>query len=157
MYNTPYINSYNPQVSVDRINNQIAELEKLKSQIPQQPIGQPAINQTFQLASNNQGGMRYVDNIDQVNKEMVIGDTPYFSKDLSILWIKNTKGEIKTYELNEIIQKDDRDIQIEFLKAQIEDLRKELIRNEPSNANANEPSKEQKSTSVSTTRTIKKK
>jgi hypothetical protein len=25
---------------------------------------------------------------------MIIGDTPFFSKDLSILWIKNTKGTV---------------------------------------------------------------
>ena len=41
MYNNPYINSYNPQPSIDRINAQMAELEKMKSQL-QQPI-QPKI------------------------------------------------------------------------------------------------------------------
>ena len=30
MYSNPY---YSPQVSIDRINNQIAELEKMKAQI----------------------------------------------------------------------------------------------------------------------------
>lgn len=33
MFGNPY-NAYNPQASLDRINNQIAELEKMKTQIP---------------------------------------------------------------------------------------------------------------------------
>ena len=35
-------------------------------------------------------------------------------------------GDIKTYELTEIIPKDDKDIQIELLQTQIEELRKEM-------------------------------
>ena len=65
---------------------------------------------------------------------MVIGDTPYFSKDMSVVWIKNTKGEIKTYELTEIIPKDSKDLQIEFLQTQIEEL-KGMINNERIDAN----------------------
>ena len=64
---------------------------------------------------------------------MVVGDTPYFSKDMSVVWIKNTKGEIKTYELNEIVPKDNKDIQIEYLQAQIEELKKEMKKNESTN------------------------
>jgi hypothetical protein len=122
MFGNPYVNTYNPQASVDRINNQIAELEKMKSQIPQAPM-QP-ITQNFQIAPNNNSVIRYANNIDEVQKDFVIGDTPYFSKDLSVLWIKNTKGEIKTYEVNEVIQKDEKDIQIEMLQAQIEEMKK---------------------------------
>lgn len=132
-------NYYNPQASIDRINSQIAELEKMKANIPSVPVqnGQPAINQTFQLAPNPQNAIRYANSIEEVQKEIVIADTPYFSKDLSVLWIKNTKGEIKSYELQEIVQKDQKDIQIEYLQAQIEEL-KGMIKNE-SNANAHEP------------------
>ena len=70
----------------------------------------------------------------EVQRDMVIGDTPYFSKDMSVVWIKNTKGEIKTYELNEIIPKDDKDLQIEYLQSQIEEL-KGMIKNEQFNTN----------------------
>ena len=129
MYNNPY---YNPQMNIDRINNQIAELERLKSQIPQQvQQTQPSINQTFQLAPTSREIIKYANNMEEVQKEIVIGDTPFFSKDMSIVWIKNTKGEIKTYELNEIIAKDDKDIKIEYLQAQIEQLKKEMKNNEP--------------------------
>ena len=50
---------------------------------------------------------------------------------------KNTKGDIKTYELKEIVQKDEKDIQIEYLQAQIEELKKGMNKDE-SNADANE-------------------
>ena len=154
MFNNPYLSTYNPQVSIDRINNQIAELEKMKSQIPPAPT-QPAINQTFQLG-NNTGGIRYANNIEEVKKENVLADTPYFSKDMSILWIKTSQNEVKAYELREIVEKDEKDLQIEFLIAQIEELKKG-VKDEPVDANVIEPVKSKKSTSVSTIRTNKKK
>ncbi len=132
MYNT-----YNPQISLDRINNQIAELEKMKSQM-QQPIQPPTnLTQNFQLAPSNRDVIKYANSIDEVQRDMVIGDTPYFSKDMSVVWVKNTKGDIKTYELTEIIPKDDKDIQIEFLQSQIEELRKEMRKNDANVTNAN--------------------
>lgn len=124
-----YNQIYNPQVSLDRINNQIAELEKMRSQI-QQPINPPtSLTQNFQIAPTNRDAIKYASSIEEVQKDMVIGDTPYFSKDMSIVWVKNTSGLIKTYELNEIVPKDEKDLQIEFLMGQIEEL-KEKINNE---------------------------
>lgn len=117
------MNPYNRQADLDRINAQMNELEKIKAQMQQQPI-QPNINQTFQLAPTNREVIRYASNIEEVQRDLVIGDTPYFSKDMSVVWIKNTKGEIKTYELTEIIPKDSKDVEIEYLKAQIEELKK---------------------------------
>ena len=136
MYNNPYMNQFNSQVSIDRINEQINNLEKMKSQI-QQPTQQPAINQTFQLAPTHQGGMRYANTIDDVNKEVVYADTPFFSKDMSVLWIKNNKNDIKTYELNEIIPLDSKDMQIQYLQSQIEEL-KGMIKNDANVTNVNE-------------------
>lgn len=133
MYNNSY---YNPQLSIDRINNQIAELEKLKGQI-QQP--QPTnLTQNFQIAPASHEVMKYANSMDEVTKFMVIGDTPFFSRDMSVVWIKNPKGEIKTYELNEIVAKDDKDIKIEFLITQIEELKKGIRKNE-SKTIINEP------------------
>ena len=158
MYNNPYMNSYSPQMNIDRINNQIAELEKIKSQLNTTQQQQPtAINQTFQLTPSNPSGIRYVNTIEEVNKEIVLGDTPFFSKDLTVLWIKNIKGEIKSYELTEIIQKDEKDMKIDFLQAQIEELKKGMRKDEPSDADVDEPIKNEKSTNVSTIRTNKKK
>ena len=143
MYNNPYMSTYNQQASIDRINAQMNELEKIKQQI-QQPIQQPTnLTQNFQLAPTNRDVIRYANSFEEVQRDMVIGDTPYFSKDMSVVWVKNTKGEIKTYELNEIIPKDDKDLQIEYLQSQIEELRKEMSKNDAIITNAlstkNEP------------------
>ena len=132
MYNNPYM-PYNNQSAIDRINTQMAELEKMREQL-QKPVQQPTnLTQNFQIAPTNREIIKYANSIEEVQRDMVIGDTPYFSKDMSVVWIKNTKGEIKTYELNEIIPKDNKDIQIEYLQAQIEELKKEMRRNEPAN------------------------
>ena len=132
MYNNPFYNQ-----PIDRINNQIAELERLKSQIPpQQPTN---LTQNFQLAPTNRDVIKYANSIDEVQREMVVGETPYFSKDMSVVWIKNTKNEIKTYELTEIIAKDEKDIQIALLQSQIEDLKKEMKRYEQFTSYDDEP------------------
>jgi len=136
MYNNPYLNLYNTQASIDSLNDKINNLEKIKAQLqqPQQPTN---FTQNFQLAPTSRDVIRYATSIEEVQRDMVIGDTPYFSKDMSVVWIKNIKGEIKTYELIEIIPKDDKDLQIEFLQSQIEELRKEMKNNDTNVTNAN--------------------
>lgn len=152
MYGQNY--NYNPQANIDRINTQISELERMRNQL-QQPI-QP-ITQNFQLAPNRDV-MRYANSMEEVQRDNVIGDTPYFSKDMSVVWVKNTKGEIKTYELTEIIPKDDKDIKIELLQAQIEELKKGIKENaRTSYANVDEPIEDEEPTNVSNGRTSTKK
>ena len=171
MFNTPYM--YNTQPSLDRINAQINELEKMKEQM-QKPIQpQPTnLTQNFQLAPTNREVIRYANNIEEVQRDMVIGDTPYFSKDMSVVWVKNTKGEITTYELTEIVPKDEKDLQIELLQEQIKEL-KGMFKNEQSirdddatedetDATGNDETigttiKESKPTSISRISTSKKK
>ena len=156
MYNNPYLSAYNPQISIDRLNEQISSLEKMKSQL-QQPVQPTNLTQNFQLAPSNKEAIRYANSIEEVNKETVFFDTPYFSRDMSVVWIKNTKGEIKTYELNEIIAKDDKDIQIELLKSQINEL-KGMIKNARANDDdTDEPIESTKSTNVSTNKSSTKK
>ena len=129
MIGNPYSNIYNPQASIDRINNQMAELERMKQQL-QQPIPQPTnLTQNFQLSPTNRDVIKYADSIEEVQKDMVLGDTPYFSKDMSVVWVKNVRNEIKTYELNEIVPKDEKDLTIELLQGKIEEL-KGMIKNE---------------------------
>lgn len=98
------------------------------------------------LSPNGVNLMKYANNIDEVQKDFVIGDTPYFSKDMSVLWVKNIKGEIKTYELNEIVQKDEKDLKIELLQAQIEELKKGI--NNEYKTNTNESNKNEESSDV---------
>lgn len=137
MYNNPYAMTYNSQATIDRINAQMAELESMKQQLSQRQTQTQTptnLTQNFQIAPTNREVIRYAGSIDEVQRDMVIGDTPYFSKDMSVVWIKNTKGEIKTYELDEIIPMDDKDLQIQYLQSEIEDL-KGKINNEQSITN----------------------
>lgn len=142
---------FNQQFNIDRINNQILELEKMKTQLGNmQQV--PIINQTFQQASPSV--LKYADSIDDVNKEMVIGDTPYFSKDMSVVWIKSIKGDIKTYELKEVVLKDEKDLMIESLQLQI----KEMMENaKPTSTNDAKSIKDEESTSISSNKQGNKK
>ena len=130
MYGYSYIpQTFNRQEAVDRINANMNELEKMKQQLQQsqQPTN---LTQNFQLTPQNNNVIRYAGSMEEVQRDMVIGDTPYFSKDMSVVWIKSTNGNIKTYELNEIIPKDEKDLKIEFLQAQIEELKKGMKKDE---------------------------
>lgn len=152
MYGNPYT-MYNPQSSIDRINSQIAELEKMKSQIPMQPTN---LTQNFQLAPTKDI-MKFANNIDEVQKDMVVGDTPYFSKDMSIVWIKSVNGDIKTYELTEIIQKDEKDLIIESLQMQLKEIKGEISNAKSNDDDVDKSVESKKSSSISTNRTIKTK
>lgn len=151
MYNNPYF-SYNSQLNLEKIDKQISDLERLKSQM-QQPA---PITQNFQLAPSKE--MRYANSVDEVIKEPVYGDTPFFSKDMGILWVKNASNNVKVYELKEIVNKDEKDVKIEFLQAQIEELKKGMIENAKSDDDyVDEPIESKKSTNGSNGRTSKKK
>lgn len=153
------------QDNINMINEQINRLEQMRNQIVQQPSQQqqqqPSINQTFQLAPTTQSTLRYVNTMEDVAKEMVFGDTPFFSKDMSVMWLKNAKNEIKTYELNEIVPKDEKDLMIENLKMQVDEMNKvikEMKDNaKPITANDDEPVKSEESPSVPVSRTSKTK
>lgn len=173
-YPRGYANGYQNQMNqqnlyeqnmTEQIDNQINQLVGMKNQLrnnANQHTQQPtAINQTFQLSPNG-GGIKYANSIEDVSKETVFFDTPFFSKDFSILWVKNASGDIKAYELSEIVQKDEKDLQIEFLQAQqeekdnkidllqaqINDLRKEMRMNEQYNTNVIEPENETDATTI---------
>ncbi len=133
MYNNMY--GFNSVPSVDRIDAQINELKKIKEQM-QKPVQPPtSLTQNFQLAPTTRETLKYAESIDEVQNDVAVGDVPYFSKDMSVLWLKNSKGVIKTYELNEIIPKDEKDLQIEFLQAQIDELKKGINNNEQCDTN----------------------
>ena len=144
-----YGNAYymNTQNSIDRIDGQIKELEAMRSQL--QRVSQPAINQTFQLAPNIPNGIKYVNSVDDVRKELVFNDSIFLNKDFNMLWLKNAKGEIKTYELKEIIEKDEKDLIIEALQNQINEMKGRDKDEQPSNTDTSEQDKDNKSTGLS--------
>jgi len=168
MYNNPYLQNYSQQSLNEKIDNEIAKLQQMKNH----NVSQPAINQTFQLAPTN-NGIRFVNDIEDVKKELAISETPFINKDYSILWIKNAKGDIRTFELNELIPKDEKDLIIEKMQLQIDKLNnqiKEMNSNEQYYAKSYdenryeyeseqhiEPIKDEKSSNVSSNRTSKSK
>lgn len=158
MYGNPYMQNYNTpfaqQSLNERIDAQIAQLNQMKEQMKnQQPT---SINQTFQLAPNSHT-MRYANTIDDVSKETVYFDTPFFSKDMSVLWIKGVNGNIKSYELKEIVKKDEKDIQIELLQAQINEMKGMIKNARANNEYVDEPIESTKSTDVQPTKSSTKK
>ncbi len=154
MYQNPYMNyqqGFNQQSMNERIDNQIAQLQQMKDQMKnnqQQPIP-TNLTQNFQLAPTHQGGMRYANSLDDVNREMVYADTPFFSKDMSVVWVKNNKNEVKSYELKEILPMDSKDMQIQYLQSQIEEL-KGMIKNESNASNVSNDDKKQNATDTTT-------
>ena len=145
MFNNPYY--YNQQFNVDKIDKQIADLEKMKNQI-QQPVQPTNLTQNFQIAPNREL-MLYANSIEDVQKEPVYATTPFFSRDMSVLWLKNAPNNIKTYELKEIIPKDEKDVKIEFLQAQIEELKKGMKLDAKSDTEyVDEPVESKKSTNA---------
>lgn len=139
MYGNQYMyNPYNPQMSVDRINNQIKELENMRNQVQNFPSNQIPTNltQNFQLAPNSPS-IKYVNSVEDVKKELVFNDTLFPNREYTQIWLKNAKGDIKTYNLIEIVEKDEKDLKIEQLMAKIDMLEKEMVINE-TRTNVNE-------------------
>lgn len=166
MFNNPY-----QQANLDNINRQISELERLRTQVQQsQPTN---LTQNFQIAPTNHNGMKYANSIEDIQKEFVISETPFISRDYSNLWIKNAKGEIRTFRLEEVIPKDEKDTLIEDLQNQINILNKKIegidsneqyyvkqndeYGDEYESKQSIEPIKSTKSSNVSSNRTSKSK
>ncbi len=122
--------------NIERINQQINDLERARNQMQmQQPTN---LTQNFQISPQQQG-IKFVNGIDEVEKELVINETMFLSKDYKQMFIKDIKGNVRTFELNEIIPKDSKDLMIEDLQKQINELKKEMNKDEQyDNANANE-------------------
>lgn len=79
------------------------------------------ITQNFQLSPIN--NFRIINAREDVDKEMVLNDTYFLGKDLNGFWIKNSRGDVRSFELSEIIPKDEKDLLIEKLQKQIEEMR----------------------------------
>lgn len=124
----------------DRIDRQMQMVNQ------NQPQATP-ITQNFQLAPNQTNqGIKYVNSIDDVKKELVFADTLFVNKEYTQLWYKNASGEVKTYELKEIIELDEKDLKIKDLEAKINMLLKEKENEQYANENANGATTIKKST-----------
>ena len=109
----------------EKIDRQMQQMQQLnQNQMQQQPV--PNVTQNFQLApnpSNNELESKYVNNVDEVKGIFVMKTGVFLNKELSTLWIKNTNGDIRTFELSEIIPQDSKDIEINNLKKELQRMR----------------------------------
>lgn len=133
----------------EKIDRQMQQMQQFnQNQMQQQPTP-TNLTQNFQLApnpTNNELESKYVNNIDEVKNTFVMKTGVFLNKELNTLWIKNTNGDIRTFELSEIIQTDPKDTEILMLKKQIEEM-KEMIANESNvNNSNNDESNESKTT-----------
>lgn len=114
----------------DVLDNQIRQMQQNQQQT--QPTN---LTQNFQLApQQNVGDLegQFAENIEDVRSKFVTKTGLFITRDFSRLWIKDTSGNIRIFDIEEHIELDDKDKEIEMLKKQINDL-KEVMEN----ANAN--------------------
>ena len=140
----------------DRIDQQMRQFQQ-----QMQPQMQPtSINQTFQLASNqNTSDLdgKYASNIDEVKNTLTLRETLFIDKEAKNLWIKQSDGSIRTYSLTEIVELDPKDKQIVELRKELELLKGAVLNaKQPVNRDVDEPSKNEQSSSLSTNKSTKK-
>lgn len=143
MYNyNPYnqfSNSYNPYTQ-----NNIQQMEQIRDQWDakiqlaqqqqqnqqnQQPMAQaqPSVTQNFQLApaTNNNSELegRYAENIDEVKNTFVMKTAIFATRDFSTIWLKDVSGNIRAFKTEEIIERDEKDIQIQNLQRELAEMK----------------------------------
>lgn len=175
--NNPYVRPFNNMISqqsmYEQIDNEINNLqqmrERMKNNQLQQPIQPTNLTQNFQIAPQSNNGIKVVNSVEDVQKELAITDTPFVNNNYTTLWIKNAKGEIRTFELKEIKPKDEKDLIIEDLKSQIYQLNSQIkemntyeqqhneTSDEYESKQLNEPTKNEATSNVSNVKSSKPK
>lgn len=121
-YNTRQSYEQNLRNIIDQANNQLQQLQS------QQPVP-TNLTQNFQITPQQQNPNElqsaYASNIDEVRNVFMTKNGAFMDKNLTTLWFKNTEGKIRIFTLTEVIEKDKKDLEIEALKKQIEELTKE--------------------------------
>ena len=125
----PYNNIYMQDLQGirDRVDAQMRQLQQSQMQMQQQqqqPM-QP-ITQNFQLAPTQTSSEiegKYASNIDEVKNTFVLKTGMFTTKDFSTIWIKDISGNIRTFKTEEIIELDPKDIEINELKQEIENMK----------------------------------
>lgn len=101
----------------DRIDRQLNQMQSPNTQ-------QTPITQNFQLApTKGSDSIRYVKDVEDVKKELVFADSLFVDRDFKNMWMKDAKGDIRSFEITEVLQKDEKDLEIENLKNQINELK----------------------------------
>lgn len=125
-YNQPSVQMYKENLKniMEQARGQLQQLDQMPMQQPMSPV---PITQNFQISpqSNNPNDLQssYVNNIDEVRNIFMQKNGVFVNKDLSNMWFKNTEGKIRTFTITEIIEKDEKDIEIDNLRQEIENMR----------------------------------
>ncbi len=134
------------------IENQIKQIQQNQNQ-PQQ-IQQP-ITQNFQITptqNNNELEGRYADSIEAVKNTFVMKTGLFINKEMNKLWIKDVSGNVRTFDLQEIVEMDEKDKKILALEKEIEEMKGMINNAESVNTNVDDEIAETKSTRVSTSK-----
>jgi len=163
IYSNPY-NQNNIQ-QMQQIRDQWDEKIQLaqqqqqqQSQMQQQPQIAPTqpITQNFQLAPQNNNSSelegRYAENIDEVKNTFVMKTGIFATKDFKTVWIKDVSGNIKTFKTEEIVPRDEKDMQIQALQEELNSM-KNLMAQAIQQTSQSVPAEE---TTVSKSKTSKK-
>lgn len=129
-YNSYANNNYLSELQQmrERIDKQIQQSQQAQQQPPIIPNTQPTnLTQNFQLApqtnNNSELESRYAENIDEVKNTFVMKTAIFATKDYSTIWIKDVSGNIKTYKTEEVVEVDEKDIQIQNLQKELEEMK----------------------------------
>ena len=136
-YNQPNYNPYmqefqNMRDSIDRTMQRYQQQQQQNPMQQQPTIPQPQIHQSFQLApqsSFSEIQAKYVSDINDVKNTFVMSLGMFLNKEMTTLWLKNINGEIRTFSLNEIIEQDPKDIEINNLKQELENMKSLISEN----------------------------
>lgn len=142
----------------DRIDRQMAQIQQ--NQMQQQTQQPTPITQNFQLAPNSLNNKSDLDgfivnDIQEVKNKIVFNDTFFINKDYTLMWKKDTNGNIKTFTIQEVVELDEKDKKILSLQKEIEEM-KGLILNGKYGADDIEPVTKEKPTSNATNKSTKK-
>ncbi len=134
----------------ERIDKQMQQIQQ-QNQMQQQPMQQPQpqIHQSFQLApqsSFSEIQAKYVSDINDVKNTFVMSLGMFLNKEMTTLWLKNINGEIRTFSLNEIIEQDPKDIEINNLKQELENMKSLISENKIKEEKVDMPKVSNKST-----------
>lgn len=114
----------------DQLDARIQTAQQQQQQSQQQPMipNQPTnLTQNFQLApqTNSNGDLQcqYADNIEEVKSTFVMKNAIFVTKDLSTMWQKDVSGNIRTFKTEEIIPRDEKDMQIQALQEELNNMK----------------------------------
>ena len=129
-------NPYNPyQTPMDRIDNQIKELESLKKSYQNMPHQQPIQNIINTNGQNIEFEARILNENEKPDEILVQRKTMFFEPKKGKLYIKEISGDMREYDV--ILPKDEKDLKIEELERKLKDY--EQLLNSKSDIEKQEP------------------